>query len=346
MKNDKKGFTLIELLAVIVILAIIILIAVNVIIPLINKSKKKSFIDEANVYINGAMNHRAIDTDSGTADSTCVTIEELNQEYIKKHSSNYSGVVKIDNVDGELAPTIYLTNGKYYVVGGNNIKISNVTTEEPNGFKTSCDESVNFEVGSIFKIADDEFYYIGSDGDNIKLLTRYYVDNTIKQSTNIYNHKFSSSNYWSNSSDYEPWGDSTYKYAYRKAANKNSTAGDGDNAFKGIINAYKNYLDGLNIISISDARLMAYEEAEEVGCTEANNSCNENIADMAYCLGSSGDNGGLWCVNSSTNNLYCRSSNWFNVNSSYSGVRPVIVISSEATYTGTGTEQDPYVITG
>lgn len=338
MKNDKKGFTLIELLAVIVILAIIILIAVNVIIPLINKSKKKSFIDEANVYINGAMNYRAIDTDSGTADSTCVTIEELNQEYIKKHSSNYSGVVKIDNVDGELVPTIYLTNGKYYVVGGNNITTSNVTTEEPDGFKTSCVEPISFEVGDRFKISNDEFYFIGSDDNNIKLLPIYNLDNDGLQSQNTPTMVFSDSNFWktdSTSFNLDSYGK---KYVYR---NKNGQLTD--NNLKGLVNKYKDHIEELNIIDLVDIRLMSYEEARNMGCEEKNDSCTSTINQeftKSFWTGSANSNWAFYY------NPYNKRITSVTPNNHYLGCRPVIIILGNITFTGTGTDQDPYVITG
>jgi len=137
-KKKKKGFTLIELLAVIVILAVIILLATNVIIPLLNKARKKSLLDEAHVYQNAAQNYHAFDIDSNDQTASCISIEDLNGEYVKKSSDKYKGVVKTEFINNEFVQTINLTDGKYYVVGTGSLSLSNVKTNKPSGFTISC----------------------------------------------------------------------------------------------------------------------------------------------------------------------------------------------------------------
>ena len=139
-KKKKKGFTLIELLAVIVILAVIILLATNVIIPLLNKARKKSLLDEAHVYQNAAQNYHAFDLDSNDQTASCISIEDLNGEYVKKNSDKYKGVVKTEFINNEFVQTINLTDGKYYVVGKGNLSLSNVKTNKPGGFTISCED--------------------------------------------------------------------------------------------------------------------------------------------------------------------------------------------------------------
>jgi len=132
MKNNNKGFTLVELLAVIVILAVIILIAVNAIIPQMNKARKNSVFDEALTVAKAAETYYVAENVDGSGISTeiqsgastsagamCVTIETLKDGYIKKNSSNFTGVVVLtESANGDDAvATVYLTNGKYYVNG-------------------------------------------------------------------------------------------------------------------------------------------------------------------------------------------------------------------------------------
>lgn len=132
MKNNNKGFTLVELLAVIVILAVIILIAVNAIIPQMNKARKNSVYDEALTVAKAAETYYVAENVDGSGISTkikstastsagamCVTVDTLKGGYIKKNSSDFTGVVVLtESASGDDATaTVYLTNGKYYVNG-------------------------------------------------------------------------------------------------------------------------------------------------------------------------------------------------------------------------------------
>ena len=54
-KSNKKGFTLIELLAVIIILGVIMLIAIPSVTQQITNSRKNSYIDTANAYVNAVV---------------------------------------------------------------------------------------------------------------------------------------------------------------------------------------------------------------------------------------------------------------------------------------------------
>ena len=54
--NNNKGFTLIELLAVIILLILIIVMAIVNLMPSYDKGEKKSFVNEAFVFSEGAIN--------------------------------------------------------------------------------------------------------------------------------------------------------------------------------------------------------------------------------------------------------------------------------------------------
>jgi len=339
IKKKKKGFTLIELLAVIVILAVIILLAVNVIIPLINKSRKKALIDEAHVYMNAALNYRAIDGDSNSTSPSCITITELNHEYVKKSSDKYKGVVKINYVNGELIPTINLTDEKYYIVGSNNISTSSVVTEEPENFAITCEQQNTLTEGDVFTIGTDKFVYVGQDSNNIKLLSVYNIDSTSRQSETLYYTRFAESYYWdANYVDYKAMGDTSYRYVYRTV-----NGVDGDNSIKDIVNAYKTYLNGLGIVTVDDARLMSYEEVSDIGCTETASSCPTYLAGQNFWLGSIYLGSEVWTINTTNYNIV---DNRFNRYVTTLSIRPIVLVPKNITYSGSGTDLDPYVITG
>ena len=86
MKN-KKGFTLVELLAVIVILAILATAAFTLVLPQIEKSRKKSFVSEAASIIDSA---ELFFLEHPTAKS--VSLEEL-KPYIKNYDSSKTGCI-------------------------------------------------------------------------------------------------------------------------------------------------------------------------------------------------------------------------------------------------------------
>ncbi len=137
IKENRKGFTLVELLAVIVVLAVVILIAVTAVIPRMNNAKKKALVDEALVYLKAAKEAYSFDPQLLNA-SSCTNVTDLNGKYVKKDSDNYKGAIKTTYSDGVVSQTIYLTDGKFYVSGSDNITSDNVSDEKPAGFLNSC----------------------------------------------------------------------------------------------------------------------------------------------------------------------------------------------------------------
>ncbi len=135
--KNKNAFTLVELLAVIVILAVVILIAVTAVIPRMNSAKKKALVDEALMYLKAAKESIVFDGDQSPS---CINVSNLNENYIKKSSDSYTGVVKNEYVNGELSQTINLTNGSLYIVGTDNLTSADVKSTMPKGFASSCAE--------------------------------------------------------------------------------------------------------------------------------------------------------------------------------------------------------------
>ena len=120
MKN-KKGFTLVELLAVIVILAILATAAFTLVLPQIEKSRKKSFVSEVASIIDSA---ELYFLEHPTEES--VKIEDL-KPYIKNYDSSKVGCV--------LAPTstnnnyqIRFSNGDYKTNGTEFYEIGDLKT--------------------------------------------------------------------------------------------------------------------------------------------------------------------------------------------------------------------------
>jgi len=203
----------------------------------------------------------------------------------------------------------------------------------------TADGDIN-AIGTVVTIGDQQFYTIGTEGDNVKLLSMYnlHVGNTY-DSTNgvvalsnptgiqdasakgwfsgysvdnpiIGNVAFSSTNYWSSTV-------STYPaYVY----NSSST-------LYTYIENYKSYIEGLGV-EVSEARPITYEEltSEEIGCSADDYSCTTSsypwIYSTSYWSGSASATYDVWGV-SSYGSFGCS----FYSDADYGGVRPVIIIS-------------------
>lgn len=134
MLKNKKGFTLIELLAVVAIIAVVSLIAVTAVIPRMNKAKKRSFLDEAEVYLKVSDEIDIVNPFT----TKCFNISEINGEYITKDNSDYSGTLYVFP-DG--SPLLSLTNGKFYIVTTGDPTIDDISDTMPSVFASSCTSS-------------------------------------------------------------------------------------------------------------------------------------------------------------------------------------------------------------
>ena len=136
------------------------------------------------------------------------------------------------------------------------------------------------DVGTIVTIGDQQFYTIGTEGDNVKLLAMHnlYVGGTYnsgwiaygeeatgKQDSEMIGYgttprkgttEFSSTNYWSSTVSSYP------VYVY----NSNST-------LYSYVENYKTYLSTLGVTP-TEARLITKEELEGLGCIVSSNSCS------------------------------------------------------------------------
>ena len=168
-------------------------------------------------------------------------------------------------------------------------------------------------IGTIVTIGDQQFYTIGTEGDNIKLLSMMNITLEDKpiQSSSAGITVFSRASYWSSNV-------STYPaYIY-----------DSNSKLYTYIENYKNVIEGMGV-DVIEARPITYEEltSEEIGCSGDNNSCTSSpyswIYSTMYWSGSAGGTGYVWGVGSGGS---------FGHDFGYSygdgtGVRPVIIIS-------------------
>ena len=158
--------------------------------------------------------------------------------------------------------------------------------------------------GTLVTIDSEQFYTIGVEENNVKLLSMWYITQTDnpKQSIDAGRIAFSSSNYWSSTV-------STYPaYVY-----------DSNSIAYSYIENYKSYLEGLGII-VNEARLVSREEIdnEKVNCSSYKWLCN-----MSYWIGTASDSS---TVNVTFSNGTLGRAYYYN---SGFGIRPVIVISKD-----------------
>jgi len=188
---------------------------------------------------------------------------------------------------------------------GSDVKNNGVSVVSANGLLDA--------IGTIVTIGDQQFYTIGTEGDNIKLLSMMNITLEDKpiQSSSAGITVFSRASYWSSNV-------STYP----------ANIYDSNSKLYTYIENYKNVIEGMGV-DVIEARPITYEEltSEEIGCSGDNNSCTSSpyswIYSTMYWSGSAGGTGYVWGVGSGGS---------FGHDFGYSygggtGVRPVIIIS-------------------
>ena len=206
-------------------------------------------------------------------------------------------------------------------------------------FPTGKDENT-IVPGDEVIIDDQEFNYIGTENNSIKLLAKYNLNvgrnakgtETFMQDSDVIgndggygNVYYSYTNIWMakypTSFPADAY-DSTYKTAPDFSGNGYLTQGY---TVAYYVEKYKEKLEELGI-TVSDARLLTYEEvtSNEIGCTYVNGTgyCPSSyVTRTCFWLGSAFSDSQIWFVHSS---------GFINANSynsdTYFGVRPVIVI--------------------
>ena len=176
--------------------------------------------------------------------------------------------------------------------------------------------------GSIVAIGNEQFYVIGKENGNVKLLSMYNlrVGNSVDEGW-----KVTPLTNTTGIQDSEARGyvDGEYPFIGTTAlSNTNSTYSG--SIVEGYVNSYKTYLTNMGV-DISSARLITKAELEKLGCNEDDNSCSDApswVYSTSYWSGSAYDANRVWSVNSDANFDF----SIYNYGSAF-GVRPVIEIS-------------------
>ncbi len=291
--------------------------------------------DSANYDANVEVTWSAVDIISGVDYSTYYTVTRtgftLGTATVVPGKSSVDGTIVIALVkpvleDVEITFTMTFT--------------ANATERTEEAIASSTYEIVSGDldtVGSVVKIADEEFYVIGQeDTDHVKLLSKYNlnVGNNIQpgtegiqnslaigwnsdESTAVNNHYpatviFSNANYWYDGSKLKPaYGTSYPTYVY-----------DDNSNVKQYVDDYVDYLEtqGVNVTG----RLIKQEELVGLGCDESSSSCSSAptwVYQTSFWSGSAFSKGIVWCVRSFgvfINDLYDDDTIY--------GVRPVIIL--------------------
>ena len=190
------------------------------------------------------------------------------------------------------------------------------------------------DIGTIVTIGDQQFYTIGTEGDNVKLLSKYNLhvgnqyddDNRVvalasptgKQSEDAIGY------FVGFSADNPIIGVTAFSSSSQKGTNYSDYNGS---IVEGYVNNYKTILENDYDVDIVEARLITYDEltSEEIGCSISVHSCFNApsfIYSTSYWSGSASDTYSVWYVHS---NGFFHGGSYYN--DDYLGVRPVIIIS-------------------
>ena len=191
------------------------------------------------------------------------------------------------------------------------------------------------EIGTIVTIGNQQFYTIGTEGDNVKLLSKYNLhvgnqyddDNRVvalasptgKQSEDAIGY------FVGFSADNPIIGVTAFSSSSQKGTNYSDYNGS---IVEGYVNNYKTILENDYDVDVVEARLIIKEEltSDKIGCDEILCSCKKApnfIYSTSYWSGSAYDTYDVWDV-SSDGDFF--SSYSYDDGSSF-GVRPVIIIS-------------------
>ena len=213
-----------------------------------------------------------------------------------------------------------------------------------------------FTVGDQVIVGNDIFYFIGYDNQgNYKLLPQYNLDANYKQSAlNSVSIQYSEFEYWSApgsvaASDYNindfgysgsiginyqnncgencTYNQYLYKYTYRTTNGNDVSA----NNLTPYVNNYSNYLHSTYNLDIVDARLLNYEEVDELGCSLSDNSCPSYVGNQHYWIGSNNSFSNIYAIRNKS--LYRPAYN------ESEGVRPVVIISKTTAMTQQSVEK-------
>ena len=188
------------------------------------------------------------------------------------------------------------------------------------------------EIGTIVTIGTEKFYTIGTEGDNVKLLSMHnlYVGNqsdgkNVVALTNPTGKQSETARGWFDgySADNPIIGTTAFSSDSQKGTNYSDYNGS---IVEGYVNNYKTILENDYDVDIVEARLITKEEltSEEIGCSAESNTCINApsfIYSTTYWSGSAISTNVVWSVYIDGKlNIYA-----FGYDNNF-GVRPVIVL--------------------
>ena len=208
-------------------------------------------------------------------------------------------------------------------------------TSVPNNGVGGTDISANGsldDIGTIVTIGDQQFYTIGTEGDNVKLLSMYnlYVGGEYNGSSwTAYGDeatgKQDSTMLGNVSGQSIRNGTTAFSSSTQKGTNYSDYSGS---IVEGYVNNYKTILEEDYGVDVVEARLITKDEltSDEIGCSDTGRTCTGSaypwIYSTTYWSGSAIGDVDVWSVNSNGNfgsNYYAYARG--------AGVRPVIIIS-------------------
>jgi hypothetical protein len=207
-------------------------------------------------------------------------------------------------------------------------------------------------IGSIVKIADEEFYVIGKeDNKRVKLLTKYNImKNTYRQkenSTYVYseNEEFDgASPYWctlNQKNALEEYGGYSQDSNSSLNANAKFIDENGNNPIidiynnnSNIYNIVENYVDYLNTQGVSvTGRLLNLDETIALGCNPSTNQCTDEypwVYQTTYWVGYTNSCSNVGTIGNEESGLYGLVNGnigfTYHGNYGYGGTRPVIIL--------------------
>ena len=206
------------------------------------------------------------------------------------------------------------------------------TTVNNNGVQVvSANGNIN-TIGTVVTIGDQQFYTIGTEGDNVKLLSMYnlYVGGVYNSGWTAYGSEATGKQdstmlgYVSGQSIRN--GTTAFSSDTQKGTNYSDYSGS---IVEGYVNNYKTILESDYGVDVVEARLITKDEltSEEIGCSATDYTCTGSaypwIYSTSYWSGSAYDTDLVWRVKSDG----YFSSYLYYLNDGNFGVRPVIIIS-------------------
>ena len=189
------------------------------------------------------------------------------------------------------------------------------------------------DIGTIVTIGDQQFYTIGTEGDNVKLLSMYnlYVGNKYDDENGLVpladptgKQSETARGFFK---DYNAENPIIGTTAFSSDSQKGTNYSDYNGSIvEGYVNNYKTILENDYDVDVVEARLIIKEEltSDKIGCDEILCSCKKApnfIYSTSYWSGSAYGTDEVWSVDSSGNFIFddCNEVDFF-------GVRPVIIL--------------------